>query len=207
MGMGGLFSHIVADGVTYIKAPPYAEPLPNGKTWMRIDPSSMTPPPPGLAALVGGMSGRLPGGADPARAVGLLADAVEPVTTVGLETVGGVATTHYRFTVSAASTPSVPAAPQDSVRSPVDAWLDGLGRPVQIREGLTTSINLASLLPSAFPSPLASSIPVSLPTGPETVSMDFTVTFSAFEAAPPIVLPPAAEVENLSDYLKTHPAG
>jgi hypothetical protein len=68
--------------------------------------------------------------------------AAKSVKVVGTDTVGGVRTTRYHVVVDAAKVPNSVLSRQELQASgiktvPIDLWIDGAGRPVQVVERLT----------------------------------------------------------------------
>ncbi len=140
-----------ADGraIVYMKLPVLTRLLPGGKPWIKMDLNAV-----GKRAGID-ISQFTQFANDPTQMVDWLRAASGDVTTVGTETIDGVATTHYRATVDIDKYPDlVPAENRDAMRKAVDAlkkaahvssfpmhvWVgkDGLVR--QVRTALTETI-------------------------------------------------------------------
>ena len=194
-GMGDM--EAVLDGtIIYEKIPQIASML-AGTPWFKIDPASLKK----LAG--GGQFGPFLASLDsllkqaetqdPTSGLSLLAGVSGPVTTVGPETVRGVATTHYRFEVdSAKALAKLPADAQAAIKSftaqlgitttPMEAWIDAEGRIRKVHATIDTSKSTAS------PSPLLSGLPATaLPKSTE-------LTMELFDYGAPVSIPlPAAD--------------
>lgn len=136
------FRLVMSGDVFYMKFPPaLASKIPGGKSWFSIDLNKFGQAAnlPGLGSLVDSAS-RLN---DPGAYLDFLrAAAAGSVITVGQETVGGIATTHYQAELQFSKlAEAVPARDRASVRqligamqqqaniqdSPVDVWIDSSG--------------------------------------------------------------------------------
>jgi hypothetical protein len=121
---------VVAKGVVYIKIPtnlPATESaelgaLLHGKSWVALDPKSLSHLGSGLGALAAGSSSF-----KSAELLKVLNSATN-ISKVGSATVDGVATTEYRATIDAAKLPDATAASKELPSAvPVTFWIDGSG--------------------------------------------------------------------------------
>jgi hypothetical protein len=116
---GGLSGDLdeVLDGTTvYMRSPLFADGLPKGKTWMKLDLEK--------AAASQGVDFSALGSQDPTQTLAQL-QAIGNVTEVGAEQVGGVDTTHYRGRVDLAKVPQGAKikALTDAAYGPYDVWI------------------------------------------------------------------------------------
>jgi len=155
---------IVTDGNdAYMFVPPQSRSNANGKTWVLFDASSFTPN--GL-------------GTDPSANLDLLKTANSEIKSLGRATIDGMATTHYRATVDptalAERMPAMSAALGriDLPEFPMDVWINGDGRVVQVREDFEV----------------------------ERVKFKMVMKFRDFGTAPPIEVPKSADAERVGSF-------
>jgi hypothetical protein len=135
----------VTDGkVVYLKFPVIADQLPEGKSWVRVDPSAT-----GTAAGFDLSELEQFTSNDPRSLLDFLKAVSGEIETVGTEELRGVATTHYRATIDLRNYEQlVPPADREELRTmlgdlveqsglaemPFDVWLDesGLVRKVEL---------------------------------------------------------------------------
>lgn len=185
LGGSGFTVHEIIQGATvYVQMPAaLARRAAAGKPWMKVDLDT------GSGAMPGGLNAF--GGSfttDPSQILQYLRAVSGGVTTVGSDTVAGVATTHYRTTVDldkvAAQAPAANrAAAARSVhgleqltglrRLPMDVWIDGrhLVRKLTSHVGVTVQ-----------------SVPL---------TMDLALTFPSYGRQAPATPPPASEVQSV----------
>jgi hypothetical protein len=102
--------------IVYMKLPVLTRLLPGGKPWIKMDLNEV-----GKRAGID-ISQFTQFANDPAQMVDWLRAASGDVTTIGTETIDGVATTHYRTTVDIDKYPDlVPAENRDAMRKAVDS--------------------------------------------------------------------------------------
>lgn len=116
---------VVAAGVLYLKGT--ALGLPSGK-WLKLDPNDPDNADSPLAALAAV--------ADPEAALRAMGDLTE-LSKVGAEDVEGVATTHYKATMSTKNYADVLGLPDAAAKlmpatMPFDMWIDDENRPVKM---------------------------------------------------------------------------
>lgn len=173
--LGTKFSFLADERSLYVQVPEAARATVGGKSWVKLDLSTMTNG--ALGAPAGGL-----GGVSPLQSFEQLRKAGTEVKDLGAEDVRGVSTTRYRTVLDlsgqAAQIPATPGLDPEALRKtlsnvPVDIWLDGNDL---IRRQRTT---------------LQISVP-GLPGGSATV----TTTVEAFDygKAVTIDLPPEADV-------------
>ncbi len=144
---------VIVDGdVVYLRFPPIAKELPDGKTWVKGNAKELSQS--GTTGLdqAGSLSG-----IDARDVFGLLEGVSGTIESVGSEDVRGVTTSHYRATLDPAKlTALVPADQRESLGGvdeaakqagldelPIDVWVDGEGRVRKL------SIDLDAKLPGS----------------------------------------------------------
>lgn len=160
---GSTVELITAGGTTYGKLPPSHNT--SGKPWVQVSSTSSNE---FVRALAGTLS--LTNAATSLGSVGdLLSTAATSVNDVGATRIDGQATEHYSLTIDASKVTGALRAALGSTGTktvPVDLWVDGQGRPVQVK--------------------------VSIPLGQQ--SLPLLVKVSNFNAPVKIAAPPADEV-------------
>ncbi len=169
--------------VIYMHAPFLAGELPEGKTWVKLDLTKVAQAAginlPELSSL---------DQTDPTQFLEYLRASSGGVTTVGSESIDGVATTHYRATLQVSSILGrLPAADQAAAKAalekqgygesggiPVDVWVDTQNRVRRVQ----MSLGDESGAPGAA-------------TG---VSGTVTIDYTSYGPVPPVLPPPAGEV-------------
>jgi hypothetical protein len=148
-GLGRGVRNRDVDHVLYARVPETTKPANDGKPWV-----AYAVPPSEFATELAKSSGT--------TYLSLLAGANGSVDRIGVETVGGVTTTHYRVTVDAVqlinevvsqfplSTSEMDAAGLRHL--PVDVWLDSQGLPRQIRLTLDVAGNSVTVFGDVTPS-------------------------------------------------------
>jgi hypothetical protein len=196
---------VLDSGVIYGKVPQIASPT-GGKPWFKIDPASFKNVPGGgpLASLMSsfGTVMKRAQSQDPTSGLSLLAGVSGSVTTVGHDSIRGVATTHYTFQVdSARALTSLPADAQAAVKSfaaqlgvttvPTEAWIDSQGRIRRMHMTVDTS------KPAASPSPVLPGLP------PSALPKSTEITMELFDYGAPvsITVPPADQVTDFGAML------
>ena len=121
-GLTGGIDEVMQGTTIYMKSPLFADALPKGKTWMKIDLQR--------ALLSQGIDLSTLGSQDPTQTLAQL-QRVGTVTELGPADVGGVSTTHYRGRVDLSKAPQGQKikALTDAKYGPVDVWIgddDGL---------------------------------------------------------------------------------
>lgn len=129
---------IFVKGVLWMKLDLFAEVLPTGKQWVKVD----------LATAGRGLGFNFKAlmGQTPADVLKQLRRTATPVTTVGTEEIDGVETTHYR---AAIDTTKIPAADNfqkltTAAYKPIDVWVDEDGQIRQVKFDYTTKIDPAA---------------------------------------------------------------
>lgn len=137
----------VIDGTDiYVQLPAAARPALGGKPWIKVS----------IAQFGGSQSGAT----DPSQILSVLNARSSSVAKVGTEQIGGVDTTHYRAFVdlSKAAPGASPAAQKlltqlpaltGSSTLPLDVWIDGSGKPRQMRFSITLNKPPAGATPAA----------------------------------------------------------
>jgi LppX_LprAFG lipoprotein len=148
----------------YLKSPLVASALPGGKTWLKVDLEQ--------AAKAKGLDLSTLAGQDPSKSLAQL-QSLGNVSAVGSETIGGVATTHYRGELDPSKLAGAAKLPQLATAAPIpyDVWIgddDGYVRKVTSHYSLQRSGTTA------------------------TVSLD--ETFSSFGEHVSVTVPPATDV-------------
>ncbi len=171
----------------YMRFPALTNELPAGKTWIKLDLDAAAKSAGiNLSQLSSG------GGIDPTQYLNYLRASGAQLTTVGPETINGVATTHYRTTIDLSRVVNaLPAADRAAAEAgiaqlektsgiqtiPIDVWVDAQHRVR--REQFTLTVNS--------------------PTRPLQISA--RVDYLSFGPTPPIVPPPASSVLDLTGLL------
>ena len=184
--------HAVVDGATvYANIPQLASVL-GGRQWLSVDLDTI-----GKAVGVSGMSGlEQTSSSNPADYLSYLRGAGD-VQTLGQEIVGGATTTHYHAVVDLnRAAQSLPAPQQATIRQviglagtptfPADVWVDGAGLVRQVRFAFDYSHS---------PQPKVAAVG----------GMQVTVDYSNFGAPVSVIVPPASQVESLSDLMAQAP--
>ena len=133
----GSLQIIQTGGKTYVKLP--AAQNTSGKPYELVSASSSNPTIKALAASLDSTQSSASAGS-----AGVLASAASSVKPVGSVTVGGVSTTHYAVVVDTTKLPDTYPGKSALVGAgvtslPVELYVDGSGRPVQVTENLTAS--------------------------------------------------------------------
>jgi hypothetical protein len=172
----------------YMRFPALTGELPAGKTWIKLDLGAVA-----KSAGINLSQLSSSGGIDPTQYLSYLRASGTQLTTVGPETINGVATTHYRTTIELSRVvDALPAADRASAEAgiaqlektsgihaiPIDVWVDAQHRVR--REQFTLSVN----------SPTAQGVQISV-----------RVDYLSFGPTPPIVPPPASSVFDLTGLL------
>jgi hypothetical protein len=163
--------------VVFMSSPAFAGQLPDGKTWMKLDLSDVTPDEAGSAAPATSMD---------ARALLTQLEAVGDARMVGKDAVSGVPTTHYTATID-------PALEAEQLRE------DGDELCAQVMEQQTRSsvvdvwIDRKSLVRR-----LAMSVPFDAVAGPGA-SMSLRMDFYDFGATPEIGVPSEDDAFDATD--------
>lgn len=193
MSVLGQSFQVVYDGTTVYDHIPQLGREFGGKQWFKIDLNQA-----GKLIGVNGLGSLAQSQqSDPASALNYLRGISGPITTVGRETVRGVATTHYRATAdlnkAAANAPADQrAALQQIAQSlgattvPIDAWIDGQGVARRIAESVDFS---KANIPGA-------------PSGSLPQNMDITMDFFNFGAPVSVTVPPANQVVDFGQLLQ-----
>jgi hypothetical protein len=121
-GLTGGIDEVMQGTTIYMKSPLFADALPKGKTWMKIDLQR--------ALKSQGIDLSTLGSQDPTQTLSQL-ERVGTVTEIGPADVGGVSTTHYRGRVDLSKVPQEQKikALTNAKYGPVDVWIgddDGL---------------------------------------------------------------------------------
>src|SRR5579884_193431 len=162
---------VLANDVMYVRITFLSGKLPSGKTWMKLELSSLAQASGGIGSL---------GQTDPQQYLQQLL-ASSTTQKVGTDTIQGEQMTHYTTTVDpAAKLGSVPAAQRAEVRQaltrlgmrslPVDVWVDSRG----LLRRLTVSVDVGK--------------------APQGASMTMTLDFRDFGTPVDITAPPADQV-------------
>jgi hypothetical protein len=128
---------IFVKGVLWMKSSLFAEALPAGKQWVKVDINK--------AGKNLGFNFKALMGQTPADVLKQMQRTRTPVTTVGTEEIGGVETTHYR---AAIDTTKIPAADTfqkltTAKYKPIDVWVDDDSHIRQARFDYTAKIDPA----------------------------------------------------------------
>ncbi len=116
----------IQDGDTvYVRFPPLAKQLPEGKTWIKGDLKDLESPKAGQLSQFGSLAGT-----DPRDVFAFLEAVSGSIELVGTETIRGAETSHYRATLD-------PAKLEDLIPAEQRAALGGLGKGA-IQEGLAS---------------------------------------------------------------------
>lgn len=132
-GQGGTLDIVVMGDVVYERSPTgVGPPLPNGKTWVKLD----------IRQLGNGNAAQSQA-TDPRQALRFLAGVDGKVDTVGKETLRGARTTHYRTTLDLHKAASAAGQDGDAINQlsqqlgtstvPADIWVDDEGRLRRLR--------------------------------------------------------------------------
>jgi hypothetical protein len=184
MKAGGLSIEVVLDKATIYEHIPQLASAIGGKQWFKIDLASL-----GKAVGASGLGNAFQGQtSDPTAGLNFLRGASGPITTVGDESVRGVATTRYRTTVDPNKAMAQLGADERGIvqqmlkqlgTSPVDVWIDGQGRVRRVQNSLSFSTS-----------------------GPSTnglKSLASTTEFYDFGTPVTITVPPANQVADFSE--------
>lgn len=130
-GLAGSIDEVVEGTTIYMRSPLFADGLPKGKTWLKVDLQK--------AGASQGIDFSALGSQDPTETLSQLQRA-GTVTEVGDEELGGVETTHYRATIDISKAPQGAKiqALTNAKYGPYDVWIgkdDGLVR--RMKFGLT----------------------------------------------------------------------
>ena len=146
----------------YLKGPLFAALLPAGKTWMKIDLQQ--------AGAAQGLNLSTILSQDPTQSLATL-QSLKGATSVGAETIDGVATTHYRARIDLSKLPAV-AGGASAAPSTYDAWIGGDGYVYRVRShiatgsGTTKSVITLTVDLSGF----GKKVSVSIPPAAQTVA-------------------------------------
>jgi hypothetical protein len=179
-GTGSVSVTEVIDGTDLYVEVPAAARSAVGKPWVKVS----------LAQLEGS-----PGAQDPTQILSVLNAQSTSVTKVGTEQIGGVGTTHYRAQVDLTkSAPNAGPAAQrlltqlpaltGSSTLPMDVWIDGTGKPRQLRFSLTLN------------KPPAGASPAAAQAFPETTTV--TLGLSDYGTPVHVTVPPPDQVSTQS---------
>lgn len=172
---------IVQGTTIYMSSPELTGQLAGGKTWMKIDAFS-------------GQSNGTFGQTDPHAQLEMLKAVSDEFVTVGHESIRGVSTTRYRTAIDsskeadllrsqgndqAADLVEKSASLTGTTQVPVDVWIDGQG--------------LVRRLQMSIPIPTASG---------QTPTMNMTIDFFDFGAAPKVSAPPPSQVFDATNLAK-----
>jgi len=132
-GLAGTIDEVIDGTVVYMKSPLFADAVPKGKTWIKIDLQK--------AGATKGIDFSTLGSQDPTQTLAQL-QGMQNVTKVGDETIDGTDTVHYRGTLDLSKVPQAEKIKSlaDGVFGPYDVWIgkdDGYVR--RVRFSLTTS--------------------------------------------------------------------
>ena len=126
---------LIVDGRTYAQLPGSLNPT--GKPWVVVSPDSSIPTVRTLASSISSaqQSASL-------STFTTLTNAATSIDVRGLDTVDGVATTHYSIVVDITKLPTGVLSQQQLASTglrtvPVELWIDALGRPVKVSEAVT----------------------------------------------------------------------
>ncbi len=128
---------IFIENVLWMKSTLFANALPAGKEWVKVDVDK--------AGKNLGFNFKALMGQTPADVLKQLERTGKPVTTVGTEEIDGVETTHYRAPIDPAKTPAVDNLEKltMAVYKPVDVWVDADGLVRQVRFDYMATIDPA----------------------------------------------------------------
>ena len=183
----------ILDGSAIYENLPQLSQITGGKPWLKLDIDAL-----GKLAGINGLGSLAQGSySDPSQGLQYLAGASGPVTTLGTEDVRGVATTHYRLTVSlAVAAARVPPAQQAVIQQiidqfgvasvPTDVWIDHAGLARRVQE--TYDYSHARPLPN-------------LPAGSLPSSAEVTLELYGFGVPVTAQAPAADQVTDLSQIL------
>lgn len=181
-GISGTIEERLIDKVLYLKLPAAVSAVAGGKSWVRVGTPSI--------GKSGGSLGSL--SQNPADILGSLRSVSSSVTTVGIDYIRGVKTTHYRANIDLAKA-AASGAKASLDRATIDRYKKALGSTL-----LPVDVYLDSKgLPARFAitvKPAAGSVTAS-EIGSVAISIDFYNYGTANPAA--IVAPPASEVGTL----------
>jgi hypothetical protein len=184
----GTVQLVVDNGILYMDVPSLAT-YTGGKPWLKIDPTELSQTNNPLASIFASLKSEM---SDPSQQLDFLEGVTGTVDTVGTETIGGVSTTHYRFSSDlAAALKNLPASSQAAFQqlesslgtstATVNAWIDGQGLVRQVQFSLT---------PPSTATPGASSL-----------ASTTTLDFSRFGDPVTVTVPPASQVTDFSQML------
>jgi hypothetical protein len=182
-GISGTIEERLIDKVLYLKLPAAVSAVAGGKSWVKVGAPSL--------GKSGGSLGSL--NQNPADILGSLRSVSSSVTTVGIDHIRGVKTTHYRANIDLAKAAAASGAKASLDRATIDRYKKALGSTL-----LPVDVYLDSKgLPARFAitvKPAAGSVTAS-EMGSVAISIDFYNYGTANPAA--IVAPPASEVGTL----------
>jgi hypothetical protein len=155
----------------FVKSPLFAQALPPGKQWIRID-----------AAKAGeqvGFNFKAIMGQTPTEVLAHLRRASTDVTEVGEEDLNGVATTHYRAEIDIDKLVADRVQKlTDASYKPIDVWVDDEGRVRRVKLDFTSKVD---------------------PTAAARTHSVLTVDFSDFGTEVDVQVPPARQVVEATD--------
>jgi len=157
-GLEGSIDQVIAGTTLYMRSPLFADALPKGKTWLKLDLEK--------AAKAQGIDFSTLGAQDPTQTLGQL-QALKSVREVGTETIDGAEATHYRGRI--APTAKLKSLLPAATYGPYDIWVgkdDGYVRRVKV--SFSTAANQRIVLTSSF-SDFGKDVSVSVPAESETV--------------------------------------
>lgn len=206
--IAGLTEQTIVDGTTSYLSLPASPGAPAAKPWVKVTAADLTA---GGQAGQSGQAGQNPlssmfpsGTSNPANGLDILAGVSGTVTTVGTEKVGGVSSTHYRFTADLSKAmQDITPGNKDSLKQleegfgvtapTVDVWIDGSGVVRRISFAEDLNLNLGALAGAAGATP---------PPGIGTTmsgTVISTTDFNDFGVPVTITDPPASQVTTPSE--------
>ena len=178
-GIGGSIEERLIDKVLYLKLPAAASAATGGKSWVKIDTSTLK-----SGSSLGSLN------QNPADILGSLRSVSSSITTVGTEDIRGVKTTHYRANIDLAKAAAASGSKASLDQATIDEYKKALGST-----SLPADVYLDSKgLPARFAitvKPAAGSATASQVSS-VSISIDFFNYGKANTAS--IVAPPASEV-------------
>jgi uncharacterized protein YdeI (BOF family) len=163
-GLTGGIDEVMQGTTIYMKSPLFADALPSGKTWMKLDLQK--------ALATKGIDFSALGSQDPTQTLAQLQRA-GTVVKLGDEDVGGVATTHYRAHVDLSKVPQGEKikALANATYGPIDIWI---GKDDTLVRRMRVSYTMG-------------------PAGPARQRISFTTEFSDFGKGVKVTVPPESE--------------